>query len=126
MPGALNPENYKVSSGELDQPLQFYTIATTLDAAGGVVDPASAAVDPVPAFKLFGGVSPYQGQQLRDALQKVGEEWAVIVVRYSPSALPVEGMRVVNGFTGFEYEVTGVQPIGNKRRRVEVTCRRLS
>lgn len=120
-----NPADSKISAGELNRPLTFSTISQTLDAAGGVVDPASAAVNPVFAWSTFGGLLPYQGQQTRDALTKLGEEWGTIVVRYAPSQLPREGMRVVDTWTGDEYEVTGVQQTANKRQRVEVTVRRL-
>ncbi len=125
MPG-LNPADYKISSGELDRPLMFYTVNPALDPAGGVLDPASQAVNPIFAYQVFGGLSPYNGVELRDALTKVGEQWTKGVIRYSPSRLPKEGMRMVDKWSGDEYEITGVQPIGSKRLRVELTCRKLT
>ena len=125
MPG-LNPADYKISSGELDRPLMFYNVANSLDQAGGILDPASQAIAPVFAYQIFGGVSPYNGVELRDALTKIGEQWSKVIIRYSPSQLPKEGMRMVDKWSGDEYEITGVQPIGSKRLRVELTCRKLT
>lgn len=120
---SLRKGDYALQPGYFDQPLDFYTVNPALDAAGGVLDPSSIAVAPVHAYKMLGNVGPYQGLELRDALTKLGEQWATISIRWARSRLPVEGMRVVVKATGDEYEVTGVEHLSTLRRKVELTCR---
>ncbi len=126
MPGALNPADYKLASGELDRPLRFYSVPPPLDAAGGVLDPAAAAINPTFLWQIYGGNLPYQGVEIRDALTKLGETWATFVIRYAPSRIVKEGYRVIDVWSSDEFEVTGVMPIGNKRLRVQLTCRKIS
>lgn len=124
MPG-LNPSDYKISAGELNRPVKLYNVNPSLDSVGGVVDPASEAVNPIFAWNDMSAKNPYQGVEIRDAQAKLGEEWARFVVRYQPSRFPKEGMRIIDQWDLDEYEITGVQHIGSMRLRVELTCRKL-
>lgn len=103
--------------GQLNQPVTFYNMVQTQDAAGGVVRTKQLA------FPAFAGIGPYESIELRDALREIGETWSVFHIRYHQGRVPTEGMHVIVALTGEEYEVRGVKHVDFTRRVVECTCR---
>jgi len=123
MPIELRKGDLALQPGYFDQVCDFYAVSPALDATGAPVDPASAAVAPTLVYTLFANVSKYQGQETRDALTKLGEVWATISIRYFPSRIPVEGMRVKHRLASEEYEIISVDEVSFARTKIELTCR---
>ena len=114
----LRPGDVRTQGGgNLNQPVNFYTMVQTQDAAGGVVRTKQLAYD------AMAGIGPYESVELRDALRELGETWAVFHIRYHEGRVPTEGMHVVILLTGEEFEVRGVKHLEFVRKVVECTCR---
>lgn len=119
----LRKGDLALQPGYFDQVCDFYTVDSTQDASGAVIDPASEAVGKTLAYTLYANVAPYQGQETIEARTKIGEVFVTMSIRYFPSRIPIEGMRVVHKLTGYEYEITAVEPIAYTRTKIELTCK---
>lgn len=119
----LKTGDLRVQPGDFDQPCDFYTVDPELDSAGGVVNPADAAVSKTLAYRLNANVAPFKSQELQDGQRIVGETWSTISIPYIPSRIPRQGMRVVLRMTGAEMEIRGVDHISFSRQKVELTCK---
>jgi hypothetical protein len=113
----------RVQPGDFDQPCDFYTVDGTRDSAGGVINPADAAINKTFAYMLFANVAPFNALELPDADRVIGETWSTISVPYFASVRPSVGMRLVVKATSEEYEIRGVSPLSMSRRKTELTCK---
>ena len=114
----------RVQPGDFDQPCEVYTVnIAARDSAGGVVNPADAAISKTFAYSLFANVSPFNSLEIPDAQRIVGETWSTISIPFMASRIPARGSRIIVKATGEEYEVRGVEPVSMSRRKVELTCK---
>jgi head-tail adaptor len=113
----------RVQPGDFDQPCDLYTVPQTKDSAGGVINPADAAVNKVFAYSVFANVSPFNSLEIPDAQRIVGETWSTISIPFMATRIPKQGMRLIVKATAEEYEIRGVSNISMSRRKVELTCK---